>query len=290
VKDILVIKTGLTLLGNVLSNVSLMLGHGVSVTDMVRDHRVAMEGIVQYRKDYNELQKLQLKLDTHTARDRAATEQRILELQRDLERNPVAFMIAEGLMPTIVEDVDLHDDPYSYKSLLAQKTEKWTSKVWKPLRTVGKNVYMTHDTVQYKVLSQGTQISDFVARYTLYQHLTTRKRNRMGHDDAIQRASDMFVNYDLPSHRMMQWLNDMGLVRFTKYYLRIQRPLMMLFQEHPARMLMMVLLHGYMPWFDVITDSGMLNRIGNPLEWGALDYPGVLDEMATVKLASTMFQ
>ena len=290
VKDILVVKTGLTLLGNVTSNVSLLLWHGVSVRDLARDHRVALEGVMNYRRDYNELQKLQLMVDTDRAQDADKANQRIRELQRDLEKNPVAFMIDEGLMPTIVEDVDMHDDPYSYKSQLAEKTEKWTGKVWSPLRTVGKYAYMTHDTPLYKALSQGTQVSDFVARYTLYQHLTTRKRHRMGHDEAIQRSSDMFINYDVPTHRIVQYLNDIGVLRFTKYYLRIQRAILTLYREHPARGMLMVALNSMMPGLSLLTDSSMTGRIGNnPLEWGALDYPGVLDELATVKTALSPF-
>lgn len=288
-KDILVIKTGLTLLGNVVSNVSLLVWHGVPVTDMARNHRIALEGVVNYRRDHNELLKLQQLHDAGRGGDPKAIEQRIRELQDALDHNPVAFMIEEGLMPTIVEDVDMHDDPYSYKSQLAEKTEKWTGKVWKPARTAGRYLYMTHDTPLYKALSQGTQVSDFVARYTLYQHLIQRKRKRMDHDAAIQRASDMFINYDVPTHRMVQYLNDMGLLRFTKYYIRIQRAILTLYREQPARALLVTLMDVLMPGLSLLTDSQAWERIGNPIEPGALDYPGVLDELATVKAGLSPF-
>lgn len=288
-KDILVIKTGLTLLGNVVSNVSLLVWHGVPVTDMARNHRIALEGVVNYRRDHNELLKLQQLHDAGRGGDPKAIEQRIRELTDALEHNPVAFMIDEGLMPTIVEDVDMHDDPYSYKSQLAEKTEKWTGKVWKPARTAGRYLYMTHDTPLYKALSQGTQVSDFVARYTLYQHLTQRKRKRMNHDEAIQRASDMFINYDVPTHRMVQYLNDMGLLMFTKYYIRIQRAILTLYREQPARALLVTLMDTLMPGLSLLTDSQAWEKIGNPVQPGALGYPGVLDELATVKAGLSPF-
>jgi hypothetical protein len=289
-KDILVVKTGLTLLGNVISNVSLQMAHGVSVSEMISEHRVAIEGLVHYRRDEAELTKLQLKRDIGQVVNVAAADQRIQELKDDLKRNPVGFMIEEGLMPTIVEDVELHDDPYSYKSRLQNKTEKWTGKVWKPLRVAGKTLYMTHDTTMYKALSEGTKMSDFVARYTLYKHLVERKREPMSHDKAIQRASDMFINYDLPTHRTMQYLNDMGLLRFTKYYIRIQRAIFTLFREHPARMIMMGTLNNMMPGLSLLSDSAALERLGNsPFENGALDYPGTLDEGMAVKMALSPF-
>jgi len=51
--------------------------------------------------------------------------------------------------------------------------------------------------------------------------LTNRKDNPLSEADAIQQASDDFVNYDIPMHRGMQYLDDMGIFMFSKYYLRI---------------------------------------------------------------------
>ena len=87
----------------------------------------------------------------------------------------------------------------------------------------------------------------------------------------------------MPSHRHMQYLNDMGLLMFTKYYLRIQKVIMQMFREHPARAIMMVTLDSYLQGMQTIVDSSMWGRLGNPLEWGALQYPGTLDELATIK-------
>jgi len=289
VKDILVIKRGVTLIGNVMSNLSLLIWHDVPMKNLARDHRIAFEGLLRYRRDRNELDQLRLQLDAGQVNDRNVTEQRIRELERDLEQNPIAFMIDEGMMPTIVEDVDMHDDPYSYKSLLQEKTEAYTGRLPKAVRTAGRYAYMTHDTWMYKALSQGTQLSDFVARYALYQHLTTRKRHRMSHADAIQRASDMFINYDIPTHRMVQYLNDIGLLLFTKYYIRIQRAIFTLMREHPGRGLLMTTLNSIMPGLDLLTDSQFLNKGGLSVAEGALGYLDSLGELPLVKAALSPF-
>lgn len=289
-KDILVIKTGTTLMMNVLSNTSLLVWHGVSYKDIARDHAMGIDGALSYKRDYFRKQKLQVQLDTGNIQDRKAAIQEIRQLDKELEASPVAFMIEAGLMPSIVEDVNMHKDPYSYKSGLIQKTEKWSNKLPKGIRDAGRQLYMAEDTAMYKALSQSTQLSDFVARYTLYNHLTNRKRNPMTHEDAVQRASDMFVNYDIPSSRGMQKANDLGFLMFTKYYLRIQKSIITLYREQPAQALLMNVLGSMIPGLSLLTDSEMSSRLGNPLRDGALSFPEGLGEIATVKAALSPFK
>ena len=148
---------------------------------------------------------------------------------------------------------------------------------------------MAKDTKVYQALSYGTQVSDFVARYTLYQHLTTRKKNPMDRESAIQLASDAFVNYDIPSHRTVQYLNDMGAVWFTKYYLRIQKVIATLYRDQPGRALAILALGEYFNTVPLLTDSQFIHRLNNPFSIGALKFPSTLDDLATVKLGMSAF-
>ncbi len=289
IKDNIVIKNLVTLLGNIASNLSLLLWSGVPVTDIVRNHRVAIENVVAYRRDNTELTRLKQMRDIGYAGTDPQRDQRIAELEDALARNKAKELIDAGMLPTIVEDVDIHDDPFSYKTMAAEKADKWVAKVPKPLRTAGKTLYMAHDTPLYKALSQTTQLSDFVARYTVYQHLTTRRRNPLSREDALQRASDMFVNYDVPTHKGLQYLNDMGFVWFTKYYLRIQKTIMHLYRDNPGRALALVTLENLMPGLPTLLDSQFTEKLGNPLSTGALKYPGSLDELITIKAALSPF-
>lgn len=283
IKDILVVKSGITLLGNVLSNISELVWIGVPLTYIVKHHRIALRGVVAYRKDAKELYKLQQLLKTGTIQgSTAAMEQRIVQLEDGLSRNPVKELIDAGLLPTIVEDVAQDNDEFSYKSKLVRSTEKYTSQLNKHVRTAGRTLYMAHDTPLYQLMSQGTQLSDFVARYTAYQYMIGRKRAPMAKTEAVQFVADAFVNYDIPTHRSMQYLNDMGIIWFTKYYLRIQKVIMHLWRDNPARALMILGIDQYFSGAQTLMDSGFMNHIGNPLSVGALKYPGTLDELATV--------
>jgi len=283
VKDIVVVRSGVTLFWNVVSNMTVLLWQGVPIKDLMRNHWVAWRGAVNYRSDSEEMFRLEAALSTGTSGDAKATQQRIRQLQDSLARNPAKELIDAGMLPTIVEDVALEEDPYSYRSKLKEKVDGATSWMNPKIKQAAANVYMAPGTPMHTLLSQTTQYSDFVARYTLYQHLISDKKAPKSKQEALKRISDSFVNYDVPSHRSMQYLNDMGLLMFTKYYLRIQKVLMQMFREHPARAIMMVTLDSYLSGMQSIVDSSMWGRLGNPLEWGALQYPGTLDELATIK-------
>jgi hypothetical protein len=288
-KDILVVKSVSTLMGNVMSNITLLYGYGVPITDMMRHHRIAFRGAVAYKRDSDELFALQAKLDTGTSGNVNEDKKRVVQLKDALAKNPVRELIEAGLMPTIVEDVEIDDDIYSYKSKFIKRMDSLGDKINPDVKAVAKQLYMAHDTKAYKVLSQAAQLSDFLGRYTLYQHMTTKKRNPMSKEDAIQLASDAFINYDVPTHRKMQYLNDMGVVQFTKYYLRIQKVLSHLVKENPGRFMMLMASNAYFDHMASVLDSSMVTRWGNPLANGAFEYAGAIDELATVKMLSAPF-
>lgn len=289
VKDILVVKNVVTLMGNISSNISLLLWAGVPVKDLVRNHRIALDSVVSYRRDRSERDRLQQMLDAGMIEDGGEVRQRMQELDDALARNKARELIEAGMLPTIVEDVDMHDDPFSYQSIAAEKLAPYTARIPAGVRTAGKWLYMSHDTPIYKILSQGTQLSDFVARYTAFEHLTTRKKNPLSREEALQQASDMFINYDVPTHRTLQYLNDMGLLMFTKYYLRIQKTIMHLYRDKPGRALALTAMTGFLPGLPVLMDSQLWSRSTSPLRSGALEYPASLDELATVKAAMSPF-
>jgi len=285
-KEILVIKNLSTLIGNVGSNISLLYWQGVPLKDMARYHRIALKGVSNYRADSAALIDLETKLAAnYITTSRQEMEREILRLKDALAHNPVKELIDAGLMPSIVEDVSPDDDMYSYKSRLVHYVEGHTSSVNKQVMSAARTVYMAKDTKMYQALRHATQLSDFVARYALYAHVTTRRQNPLSKEDAVQLASDSFVNYDLPSHRKLQYMNDMGFVRFTKYYLRIQKVIANLYAENPGRAMALLATEAFFTQAPMLTDSGFTHRLGNnPFSLGALDYPGVLDELATIKL------
>jgi len=265
---------------------------GVPLKDIVSAHLVALKGATQYRNDSEELARLQNLVDIGYTQGREAEIQRdIIRLEDSLARNPVKELIDAGLMPTIVEDIAADDDIYSYKSAFVRKTESVTNKLNPMVVAAAKQVYMGHDTKMYQGLSRITQLSDFVARYTLYQHLINKKKNPLSKEQAVMEASDAFVNYDIPMHRNMQYMDDMGITMFTKYILRIQKVLLKLAKEHPGRVMATLALNNFVDLGPIVLDSSALTRIGNnPFTTGALKFPETLDDLATVSAAMSLIK
>jgi hypothetical protein len=136
-----------------------------------------------------------------------------------------------------------------------------------------------------------TQLSDFVARYTYYQHLISRQDKPMDKVSAIHEASEAFVNYDTPMHRMVQYTDDMGITAFTKYFLRIQRVLQKLAKDHPARVLGTVLLGNFLDLGPIVLEGSAVFKFGNnPIQSGPFMLVGALDELATVQASMALIK
>lgn len=284
-KDIIVVKSGAVMLSNIKSNMWLLAMSGVPIKDILYHHLVALKGSHAYQKDSEELEQLKrLQATGYTQGKDAQIARDIARLQDALARNPIKDLMDAGLMPTIVEDVNPDDDIYSYKSGLTRLVDDKLKKVSPLVINAAKGIYMAHDTRLYQGLHRVTQLSDFVARYTMYQHLTNQKVKPLTKEEAIQEASDAFINYDIPMHRSMQYLDDMGLMMFTKYFLRIQKVLVKNLRDNPGRVIGSILMANYLNLGETIhQEASMWGRIGNnPFGIGAGKYFSSLDDLATI--------
>jgi len=292
VKDFIVVKTGTVLLGNVLSNLGLLAMKGVPVLDGLKYQKVALKAAMDYERDRHALAQLKALEETgYRSQSMAEVQAEIVRLEDALARNPVSELINYGLMPTIVEDITMEGNPYSYKSQLTHWADEKTARVNKHVLNVGRFVYMAHDTPLYKFLSKTTQYSDFVARYAMYMHLTTRKDNPLSKADAVYEASESFVNYDVPLPKYIQYMDDMGLMPFIKYFLSIQRVLAKTFKDNPLRVLSVLALNNLMGNLPMPTDSSFFLRIGsNPLDTGAFGLPSALGEAMTVQTGMSLIK
>ena len=287
-KDIIVIRNVKTMLFNTMSNGMLLMAHGVSPTDIVKNSLLSVRAGLQYRKDTAELMAIRQKQRAGIG-DFNKLEQQALKIEDSLSRNPLADFIEEGMMPTIVEDVDPDTNHYSYKNKLQQRMEGLTSGVPKSVKTAAKWAFVSPDTPLYKFLNNATQFSDFSAKYTMYQYYTQKAKDKLSHDEALQIASDNFINYDVPTSRGLQYMNDMGAVMFTKYNIRIQKALFQLLKKRPATAMAQALFINSFTNLEAGIDPLVWFNLGIPFREGAFGLPGALDEPLPVKIMSGMF-
>ena len=294
IKDIWVIKNFFTLMGNESSNLSILMLYGVPLKDIFQQKALAYKATLQYQAERRRLSDLQRMVDLKILgqKELQEAEQEMLKLEDSLHRNPVRELVDAGMFQTLVEDIAHEEDPYSYKSRMTRQVDRFTgaesnNKAVKIARGVGKTLLMTHDTAAYRFMNQATIMSDFTSRYVLHRHLTTRASNPLSQAESLQRARAAFVNYDVPTHKALQYLNDTGLLWFTKYYLRIQMVIVALVRENPARAAALMGL-DYLWDFADILDSSMAQKWPGNLGIGALALPGAIDEIITLKVLTPL--
>lgn len=240
-KDVIVVKTGATLIANIISNIITLYMRGVSLSDIVKGHVQGWSEVNKYQELLKANAKLELKLKggrNLTASERREIKAEIASNKQRMLINPAKDLVDEGVYQTIAEDVADLEGNYT----LTSKVEEWAAPVTDRLPNVVKDaadvLFMTHNTRMYKFLRNATQVSDFAARYVLHTH---NVKQGMDKRESINDAIDLFVNYDLPTHKGLQYLNDMGLLLFFKYILRTQKMLFKLVRDRPASVAAVVL-------------------------------------------------
>jgi hypothetical protein len=282
IKDVIVIRNLETLIGNQIANMGILSAIGVSPIKVVTRSLFAIRAGLQYRRDMAVKTSLQQRIAANNGNIGELMNQ-LSRVEDSMSRNPLKDFIAEGLLPSYVEDLEVVNDSFSYKARMSSFLDSNTQFIPSPVKEAGKYLIVSPSTPLYKFLSNATQFSDFTAKFVLYEHLMNRKVNPMNREDALDAADTMFINYGVPTSKFLQALNDRGIIMFTKYYIRIQRAILFLLKEHPTSAIAQTLLAAYAGVAGSLTPSLFLN-VGNPFGLGALNLPTILDEPILMKL------
>ena len=235
IKDIIVIKSVAVLIDNVISNYVILLMRGMSIQDIFKYKKEALIDAKKYKelltKESTLVQKIALKEQSRTSKGaptKTVIDAQIKKIEGDLTIvresiaiNAVRDLSEAGVHQTIVEDVSLEDNDNRLRGNIEDLITPAKKFVPEIVQGGLKNVFLTRDTQMYKALRDVTQMSDFVGRYALHQHNT--KVMKMKREDSIEDIFAAFIHYDLPTHKGIQYLNDVGIWMFTKFFFRIQK-------------------------------------------------------------------
>lgn len=257
-KDWIVVRSVVVSAANIVSNMVHLATVGVSPVTMAKDMSVAVLAAEEYRRNEKLINEYSHYLAVgHNPKMADEYQRKISELKDSQARNPVADLIKAGLLPTIAEDLGQQDD-YSLKDKLLTKMDEYTSAVPDSVKRVAKEVALSRDSHVYFLLNRSIQYGDFVAKYSLYKQLTTRKSNPMDKDSAIARVMDEFVNYDILPSRTRFYLDAMGLTWFLNYKIRIQKVILRTIRENPLRALFLMFSNSWESNLPNITDANLV--------------------------------
>ena len=140
------------------------------------------------------------------------------------------------------------------------------------------------------MLNNAVKMTDYVGRYVLYHHYTAQG---MSHDNAVSAVMDEFINFDLPTHKTIEYLNNIGLIWFSKYQIRVLKHIKNLVKESPFTTLATFII-GMAPFMG---DNNILNSVpgvtkdalqgfGDPLS----SLLSSVDQILYVDIADTPFE
>lgn len=279
-KDMIVIRSGKVLLGNIISNM-LMLGmYGIRPDVVVRDMLFAWREGKKYGQWQNRVVEIDTLMLSAKPDEKTKLRQERATLIHDMNNSPMRVYMDSGMMSTIVEDTTILKDKQEYLSIYEEKINKLTGKIPDSIKTATDWLMLNPNTPVYQFLAEATQFSDFGAKYVLAKHLQGKG---VGLTKAISEAQDTFINFDMPTGQGLDYLNRMGIVMFTKFFLRFQRVLSKMFMQKPAQMMAQHMGMEHLFSQAGILDPAMPLRIGNnPFEASAFSIFGASNDVLTM--------
>lgn len=244
----IVVKSFTVTAGNYFSNLLFCKAKGVASQDILKGKMEAINYVVKYQAHTKKLREAELLLEaTLRKRPNATVTKRMLdnqitsyqatirEMKNELANNKVSFLMDSGMMQSIVDDVETDIVQNPYDTEWEKQINKVTSKLPPKLVKYGKMAFLTQDTAAYKTLNNMVKMTDFVGRYIMYNYYTdeARGKDKLNHETAVAQVMHDFVNFNLPTHRGIQYINDVGLLMFTKYALRVLKPIAQTITDKP---------------------------------------------------------
>ena len=273
----LVIRTPGTILGNIMSNFTLSVQMGMSPWSVLKMQLEGIQALKEYIENQKKLVRYELEMDVAGAGSVKGKKlgMKISRLKDEMKNSSVRELMDEGMYQSVVEDISEHDIESANRITrgIRRKADAIGAPEW--VKTGTDWLYLAENNKLFKAMQTATQYSDFVARYALYHHLknkTERDGSRKHTDAAAMKiVLDAFINYQNPDSKVLQWLNDMGLVMFTKFFLRIQRVVGHLISRHPVELVSSLLGQAMFGDVDDITDQSLITKnydaiFHNPLE------------------------
>lgn len=249
----IVLKTPDVFMSNMTSNsIFVMAQYNIHPKRFLRDTQEAINAMATYQDNEDayiqEMAKMEAGLDY--------SENKIIRLRDAMDKSPVNGMVKAGLFQGIVEDIDTNNFK-SNNGLSAAITEKANRYLGGTVTGAFRTINMNEGTKPFNMALKATQYSDFTARYVVMKKLM---EDGMPEAEALVKVADMFINYNKQNAIMLQYMNDMGFVMFTNFWLRIQPVIAATMRDKPASAMMTIIMQSLLWDMEDINDSSLLEK------------------------------
>jgi hypothetical protein len=259
----IIIRTPIVLIDNIISNMFLSVQTGSNPLQVLKrtiENFIAVHEYITLR-DKHELLVQKSMSGNKEAKQAAAN------MMVQIEEHPLHKLMAAGLYQSVqTEDIGAAD---------TKSTNKFSKKIDSVLDNApgfvkdGLNwLFLSEKTAFFKVMTRLTQYSDVVARVTEYSFL---REQGVPENKALKIVITAFVNYNKVSSSKEQWLNDMGLLMFTKYFKRTQRALQYLIEKKPVSFIASIIGQEFLGDIPDVSEQSIWTKnysglVHNPIE------------------------
>ena len=278
-RNFIVVRSGEVMLFNLLGNIVSLSMRGVPITDIVRLAPKVVKELENYNHSRQRQVILEMEINAEKGKDKP-NERRLNMLENRLaeERAKVdqltysKDLLEAGEYNTIADLGDIDDDILLSTGKWGEYVEKQIDKLPDGFKEGGRQALISKDTSVYRMLEKGTQYGDFVAKAILYNYLKNQKK--MKPKEALSKVRYEYVNYDMLPGRTREYLENIGLLWFYNYKLRITRTFFSMVKENPLSTLLSLASPIGLGIGTPVTDNFLVKLITNP--FGSIG-PKVLD-------------
>lgn len=268
-RNFIVIRSGEVVALNIIGNMFSLMMRGIPITTILKEAPKVVKELENYNHSRQRQAILQMEYNAEIGKDNPSERRlRMLEARLEEERSLVdklgyaGELIKAGEYNTIADIGDVNDDILLATGRFGEYLEKQIDKMPSVFKEAGRQIVLTKDTAIYRALEKGTQYGDFVAKAILYKHLKDKKQ--MKPKEALSKVRYEFVNYDMLPGRTREYLENIGLLWFYNYKLRITRTAVSMIKENPLHVILSMFAPIDLGIGTPITDNFLAKMFTNP--------------------------
>ena len=230
-RNYIVVRSCVIPFNNIVSNIIQLRMRGISYTEIAKGIRTKTMELEEYRRI--EKQNILLKSKLITAKSRQERQKLENRLENNLQRiktMSIYPMIKAGELSSLADVGDEYNDSI-FTGKWADKINEEVAKIPEPIVKAGKWLSVSKDTGLYKLMEKATIYGDFIAKSIYFDRLLG---DGVKLENAQRMAMEEFVNYDMMAGRTREYLENMGIIWFYNYKLRISKIAMDIFLHNPA--------------------------------------------------------
>lgn len=258
-KNTIVVRSIVVGVGNIIANFLEGIAYGISPLEMYRSYKRVQGEVETYLKAMLDIQTYQAQQMAFEPRSKEYKdlERLIQSSQAEINSLKIKELVDWGHLGTIEDMGVTPDDLDLLTGKWGEFHEKLIGKAPEAVQTIEKYGLVTKNSALYTGLSKMMLYGDFIAKQVVKEHL--EQEGKMTKEEIRNEIRDAFVDYNRLPGRGRQYLENMGLLWFWNYKLRMMRIMHKLAARNPLFFALATVLPTSIGINNLLTD----NLLGN---------------------------